>query len=556
MMLLSVMGRLAVIEGDAPIAVFGGSRPTGDHRLSGEGAAMASSGNGDAPGPLRRAREARGWSVKGVAARLTARLRDHDAGQGKAPTVTPAMVRAWERGYPDGSRPQARHRRHLCALYDMTEEQLGIDRPSWPWPRHKPAKEVPRARLVLIDQPRTRYDSDEHAASARMGSTSQAHLLFRARQGGEGTEMERQKFLKAMAALGAGATVETIGAMLAPGDVFEFLASGPDAVDSVLDASGVADGTLTDLETLTGDFWRKSFNIGFTAGNAAVLVPLRAYLGTICRLLDRPEQPVARRRLCAQAAQMSDLLRVASKDLGLPYLERRYATAAYKAACQAENPVLSAQILASGLGNEVGFSTRGLAALDGYAAAQALSVAKRSLTALHRARVMGEKVASPWTLAHIRSLEAQAYGRLGLLAEAEGSLEAGERALERARAEDRPFPAIYYNGARFTSGTARTYLRLGMPSLAQAGLRESLDIHGAGKSVNRATSQLTLVLTLVHQGKLDTALDLAGFACALASEFRVTDVRVQAHELRLALAPHSHVPEVQQLDDRLRDLAA
>jgi tetratricopeptide (TPR) repeat protein len=518
---------------------------------------MASSGNGDVPGPLRRAREARGWSVKGVAARLTARLRDHDAGQGKAPTVTPAMVRAWERGYPDGSRPQARHRKHLCALYDMTEEQLGIDRPSWPWPRHKPAKETSRAPLVLIDQSRTRYDSDEHAASTRMGLTSRANLLVRAQRAGESDDMERQKFLKTLAALGAGATVETVGRLLAPADVVEFLASGPDVVDSVLDASGVTDGTLADIEMLTADFWQKLYTIGFSASNMAMIVPLRAHLGTICRLLDRPEQPAVRRRLCVQAAQMNDLLRVAASDLGLPSLKHRYAMAAYKAACQSETPALAAQILACGLGNEVGASTRGLSVLEGPAAAPARAQVERVLGTLKRARMIGEKFASPWTFAQIRSLEAQAYGRLGWLAEAEASLEAGERALEQASPEDRPFLAVgSYSGARFASGTARTYLRLGMPSLAQAALRESLDINGERKSVNRAVSQLALTLTYVQQGELDTALDYARPACELASELRAYWVRVQAHELRLALAPHRHVPEVQQLDDRLRDLAA
>jgi hypothetical protein len=522
------------------------------------GAVMDPSEPDEGPSLLRRARDEKGWGVKGLASRLTTRLREQRVEVGKSPTVTPAMVRVWERGYPDGSRPQARHREQLCALYGKTEAELGIDRASWPWPRHKPAKAAPRARigvrLAQGDQARMRYDSDDRAALGRMAATPRLPLLIRARPSEEGTEMERQRFLRLLTVFGLGTTVEGIENVLRPGDVFDYFASGPETADHVLDASGSTDGTLADLEAQTCEFWRTLYGVGFAAGNAALIVPMRAHLGMILRLIDRPEQPAARRRLCSQAAQMTDLLRVAAQDLGLLFLARRYSATAFKAACQAEQPALAAQILAGRAGLEVGSSTRGLSRLENPASAQARM--ERGLGMLQQALAIGERDASRWTLACIRSLEAQAYGTLGQLAQAEASLEAGEQAVEVASPEDRPFPCVWYDGARFVGGRARTYLRLGMPALAQAALFESMELHGAAKSVNAAVTQLDLTMTHVQQDHLDTALTIALPACQLATELPVTSVRVHAHELRLALAPHRHVPEVQALDERLCDLAA
>src|SRR5574341_2675130 len=181
-----------------------------------------------APSALRRARMERGWSVKGLAARLTTRVREQWEEVGKPPNVTAGMVRAWERGYPDGSRPQERHRGHLCALYDNTEEELGIDQASWPWPRRKATRAPPRPLPDRTNQRRTRYDSDARTASGQMAPTSVAELLVRAQPSGEEMSMERQRFLQAMVALGLGALVDGVGGALASEHVLEFFVGGPD----------------------------------------------------------------------------------------------------------------------------------------------------------------------------------------------------------------------------------------------------------------------------------------------------------------------------------------
>lgn len=160
-------------------------------------------------------------------------------------------------------------------------------------------------------------------------------------------------------------------------------------------------------------------------------------------------------------------------------LAHRYAKAAYKAACQAEEPALCAQILVAGAWLDVGTSTMGLQAPGDPSASKARW--ERALGTLRLAHEVGGKAASPWTLAQLGALQAQSNASLG---------------------------------------------------------------------------RLDLLLAYAHQGQIDAALDAGGPTCRLASEFRIDSVRICAREIRSALAPHRHIPDVQQLDGRLRDLAA
>jgi transcriptional regulator with XRE-family HTH domain len=244
----------------------------------------------------------------------------------------------------------------------------------------------------------------------------------------------------------------------------------------------------------------------------------------------------ASRRLVQAAAELTQLAGWISHDVGEDSLARWYFSESLRLASAARDDAFVSEVLA-------GLSHQAAYLCDGRTAVDAAQAARRHATRSDVPVLVSEAAAME---AHGHALRGDARACLVAMRNA-------ERALDAAPCDGRPPWLEYFDQAYVAAKFAHALQALGESKPAERFALRSLRM---SEGYERGRLFNTVLLARIHadHGELDRACELGRRSVVMASGIRSARGRGYLDALRRQLEPHTAVPEVQELRDRIHAL--
>jgi hypothetical protein len=345
--------------------------------------------------------------------------------------------------------------------------------------------------------------------------------------------LNRRGATKAIAALSIGpALIEHVEKWLSPNDAEHI---EPKTVGSGRDSLVTEEGVAR-LEHTAEVFrtWDDQFGGGLR--RKAVV----GQLNEVADILDDTRGGAMSRRLFRVASQLAETAAMMSWDSGQQAKAQRYYILALRAAREAGEYAFGANILGS--------------------MARQLLYMGHPDDALELVRIAQDGAsgrATPTVLSMLHTREAWAYAKMGRVQGFMRATGKAEDAFANARPDDDPHWIRYFDDAELAGVTGGRLLELCRDDprhadMAQAHIERAINLRQPKSLRSYALDQAGLAQVHLVRRDLEQAANVGTEALDTAARTHSDRVRVQLQELYTSVVPHTKVPAIRELYDRLR----
>jgi transcriptional regulator with XRE-family HTH domain len=431
----------------------------------------------------------------------------------------------------------AESRRRLCAYFGRTSQELGLLSAQH---KQEESKRNEGALAPLFENlgiaEETRYGlqypqeaTDEQKERSTSALNSTAFEIVSLSQHAETEDMDksRRDFLQTLGFAGVVLTVSP-QELLSPYP-FEELSR------ALAKSSNIDETVLDEFEIITKSYWR----LRTTTASCDLLSGVLGHLRTITKLLQAPQLPTIRRRLCSMASEVGQITGQIYFDLNDYNQARAYYKVSIDAAQEAENTAL----WAVGLGRMSFLSTYNGHANDAILLlqeAQYLATQRQDTSAIIRC----------W----LAAVEAEAQSSIQKTKDCLITLEKAQLISQGELDED-----LYWTGfnhSRLAGYTGVCFVNLRQPKDAQVALNHALTLINPIHIRRRSTILTDIAATYIQLEEIDEACAFASQALTTLMLTKSGSVLRRMRKLRNDLKPWEATRAVKNLDEELIPILA
>ncbi|GLV59811.1 hypothetical protein KDH_66350 [Dictyobacter sp. S3.2.2.5] len=450
---------------------------------------------------LRLQRELRGWSQKKVGLEID---------------TSKDMISRWETGERS---PSPYYQAKLCALFDLSAEELGFIDPS-------KQENIPFAH---VEHSFLMPDVDTQDAFSCISQAVSHGIITAVKELEEGRHMDARRRQFMQQALGA-----TVASSLIPDT--DLLAR---LVRALKKPVGVDMSLLAHLELITKKNRQRFIR---SQKSALLLHDVSRHLEIITQLLESSPPAHANHLLCRLAAETSQLIGDVLFNAGNNVEAERYYNVALKASEECNQAVLHAVIL----------GRKSFIPLYGGDAETALPL-------LQEARIQAAGTAADVVTAWLWAVEAEVQARLKKADDCLRALHQSERLIERGQSGDVSYTFADPLYSPFTQShllgyKGACYVRLQQPRKAQRFLQERLASMDETRIHKKSITLVDLATTFVQMDEVEAACKHAEQALTILEQTRSARVFQRVLAYRHQLERRKDTTQVKNLDVRIENV--